>query len=203
VLGADTIGEMRFAVALLLLAGCDQTWNLDHLDHVDARKAFDVETDCPMGYNLFLNAGSRYNIVSNVASAWAAQARCAADSEGFTHLATATTRTELDALMSSLLSKQAGRWWLGAVQPTTATLPDADWLWMTGEPIDPEFWNSPDEPNDGNRVEDDHEDQFAFIDQGVMDLIDAQGMLEYGYLCECDGRAITSEAQIALDQSKR
>jgi hypothetical protein len=192
---------MRLALSLLLLASCDQTWNLDHIDPTDAGP-FDPATDCPSNYDLALVPGSRFRIGQTTRTAWNASDLCKGELVGATHLAVAPTREKLDALIGALTSRADNRWWLGTAQPTTATQPGADWLWLTGELVDASLWDSPVEPNDGNGLEDDHEDQFAFIQAGVPGLIDAQGVTLERFLCECDGRPITDDAQSAVDQSR-
>ncbi|HEY5945683.1 MAG TPA: C-type lectin domain-containing protein [Kofleriaceae bacterium] len=194
---------MRVGLTLLLLASCDQTWNLDHIDERDAAPhAFDPAADCPTSYDLAFIAGSRFHIVQTGRTAWNASDACVADSSGLTHLAVAPTREELDALIGALTSRADGRWWIGAVQPTTATAPGDGWLWATGEAIDAALWLSPIEPNDGNGIEDDHEDQFGFIEASTTGLIDAQGLTVLRYLCQCDGRPMSNDARTALDQSR-
>jgi hypothetical protein len=191
---------MRLAVWLVLLAGCDQTWNLDHIDEHDAA-AFDPSDDCPADYDLRLVRGSRFRIAQTARTAWTASDLCNADLPGATHLAVAPTRETLDALIGALTSRGDDRWWIGAVQPTGAPTPIDSWIWVTGEPIDKLLWAAA-EPNDGNGIEDNHEDQFAFIESGTPGLVDAEGLTLERALCECDGRAVAADATAAIDQSR-
>jgi hypothetical protein len=206
---------MRIAVWLVALAGCDDLFNLDHIDHkphdaalVDAAAdatsdaAFDRERDCPVNYDLALFAGSLYRITADSPFAWDAHDECNADKPGFTHLAAAQTQQELSALHASLVAKNLGIWRLGAVQPVAVTMPIEGWLWVTGEPVDMVMWTAL-EPNDGNGLEDDHSEQFAIISAQAEDrMIDLAGNLGHRAVCECDGRGVSPDAQTAVDQAR-
>ena len=77
---------------MLLLAGCDQTWNLDHIYEdkdaavVDAARdgtpidaPFDAATDCPMEYDRPLFPGSRYRLLTTPIAVWDAYDACIDD----------------------------------------------------------------------------------------------------------------------------
>jgi hypothetical protein len=191
---------MRIAVALLLLAGCDDLWNLEHLEE----GPFDPAS-CPSTYALALWPGSRFRIGDTERTAWTAHDRCSADSTTGvpTHLAVAATRDKLDALVGALTARADVRWWIGAVQPTSATEVGGDWLWLTGEPVAADLWDAPAEPNDGNGIEDIHDEQFAFIEASDAGLLDVNGITLLRFLCECDGRPVSAEAIAAVDQSRQ
>jgi hypothetical protein len=199
-------------VALLLLVGCDDLWNLERVPPADSAlmrdalvhdTGFDPAIDCPPTYDLPLFSGSRYRITDNSYSAWDTSDDCDDDTNGRTHLASAQTRQELDTLIQSLIAKGYGRWWLGAVQPAAGvTLPLDGWLWLTGEPIAPTLWTAG-EPNDSDGLEtNDHVEQFALIQDNRDGLIDLAGMFGNRGLCECDGLAVSEDAQSALSQSR-
>ena len=198
---------MRIAVSLLLVAGCDYTFNLDHLDPgaPDAPQpdAFDVATQCRSDYDLPLWPGSRFRIYTSPGAAWALSDACNDDNaDGTAHLAVAQTREKLDALIGALTVRQGVRWWIGAVQPASATTPLEKWLWVTGEPVDPSLWDMPTEPNDGDGSESDHNDQFGFIEQTSPGLVDVNGSLMMNGLCECDGHTMAAAAVAAIAQNR-
>ena len=187
---------------LLLVAACDQTWNLDH---IEPRPEFDPEMDCPMDYELELVAGSRYRITANTFNAWDSSDDCNDDSDGLTHLAVAETVDELTTLREALIAKGQTRWWLGAVQPPVGvTMPLDRWLWATGAQINKLMWAaSPQEPDDADNVEQDHLEQFAVIEEARPGLVDIDGAFGNRALCECDGDALGDAARLAIDQSRR
>jgi hypothetical protein len=200
---------MRVVVALLVLAGCDDLWNLELVPSPDAGgmqdSGFDLEVDCPPTYELRLFPGSRYRVTDNSYAAWDTADDCADDTLGrTTHLATAQTAQELAALHESLVAQSAGRWWLGAVQPKSGvTLPLDGWIWLTGEPIEMTMWSiTPLEPNDGDGLEPDHLEQFALIQDSRQGLIDLDGGFGNRGLCECDGLALSIAARSALAESR-
>jgi len=198
---------MRGAVWLLLLAGCDFTFNLDYINPVDAT-AIDTSADtfnpdmCPIGYDVSLYPGSKFRIITATMKAWDASDDCTNDLDGATHLAAALTRDKLDVLIGALTVRMQAYWWIGAVQPTNVSLPIERWVWTTGEPVDPTMWDSPVEPNDGNGIEDDHRDQFAMIGMNKPGLADVNGDSLQLALCECDGRPLADDAKAAIDQSR-
>jgi hypothetical protein len=196
---------MRIVVWLLVLAGCDDLFNLEHIDPQRdgaALDAFDPDVDCPQGYDLALFAGSRYRVTESSYAAYDSSDDCNDDKLGFTHLAVAPTNAEVTALHDSLIAKGFGRWWLGGVQPAAGvTDPIQGWLWVTGEPVDVGQW-AIGEPNDGDADEQDHIEQFMFIDETVPGLVDLLGSFGNRALCECDGRPVTEEARIAIDQGR-
>ena len=190
---------MRIVGVLLLVAGCDSLWNLEHVPPSDA---FDV-AQCPSDYDRAFWPGSRFRVVTTAIPAWEASDACNDDAAGATHLAVAATRDKLDALVGALTTEQGVGWWLGAVQPKTvmSPSPSASWLWVTGEPIDPGQWSA-NEPNDANDNEADHVEQFAKIDMTRTGLVDILGSMATDVLCECDGRPLTAEAIAAIEQSR-
>ena len=93
---------------LLALAGCDDLFNLEHIDPQSdgpAVHAFDPDVDCPEGYDLALFAGSRYRVSDDTLAAYDSSDDCNDDKPGFTHLAVAPTAPELTALHDSLIAK--------------------------------------------------------------------------------------------------
>jgi hypothetical protein len=194
---------MRIAVWLVVLAGCDDLFNLEPVERFDAAvDAFDRDLDCPADYDLTLFAGARYRITKDSLAAWDDHIDCADDRPGYTHLAVAQTQVELTIVHDAVIAKGLGRIWLGGVQPASVDMPGDGWLWVTGESIDRSQWGNT-EPNDANGNELDHLEQFVAIDGGLADkLIDYSGANGIRGLCECDGRPISDDAQMAIDQAK-
>ena len=198
---------MRGGVLLIALAGCDYTFNLDHISSRagDAQAdAFDPARQCPAAYTLELYAGSRFRIIDTPLTAWAASDDCIDDSAGLSHLANAPGRAKLDALIAAMTARQEPTfWWIGAVQPVAVTTPLEGWIWMNGEPVDVALWNMPYEPNDGEGTETDHQEQFSFIDSADPGLVDVEGLALGHALCECDGQPTSMAARVAIDQGRR
>ena len=196
---------MRPVSLLLALCGCDQLFDLERIELVDAAAidaAFDPQT-CPAEYSLALHPGTRYRIGEVYTQAWNASDDCNDDRPGFTHLAVAPGREEVDVLIAAIVARGGGRWWVGAVQPVTAPTVGGDWLWMTGEAVAAALWDVPVEPNDGEGTETDHAEQFTILEGGVAGLIDIVGSSTTALaLCECDGRPATPAATSAVDQSR-
>lgn len=196
---------MRGVALVIALAGCDYTFNLDHLRLVDAgpdapapdaRPPFDPTRDCPTSYTLQIGE-TRYRATA-AEPAWTASEECANDTDGYTHLAITPTISERDALLTALEQRTENRWWLGAVQPVNATSPGAGWLWLVDEPFSPTLWYAASEPNDLDNSEADHAEQFVIIQKTIPGLVDFIGSYMEVGLCECDGRPITAAAMTAL-----
>jgi len=192
-------------VALLLVTGCADLWNIEYVESIDAGPAdasFEPDRECPSDYQLALFAGSRYRITPDSFAAWDDSDDCNDDKVGITHLAVAQTRTELDNLIDALGPTGIGSWWLGLVQRAGAATPNDGWIWVTGETVDPALWDGPSEPNDGDGTENATE-QFGDIISNVRGLIDYDGSGGKRALCECDGRAMSAEAKTAIELSRR
>jgi hypothetical protein len=195
--------RMRVAGVLAALAGCDSMFNLDRIELVDAiaidlPPPFDPLRDC-VGYDEILFASTPYR-VTPADKAWVAYDDCADDSRGYTHLAVAETREELDALIGSTNPNPRLRFWVGGVQPRAALEHTSDWTWLTGEPIASDLWSYPPEPNDLDNNEADHAEQFVIIQYNVPGLADMIGSYDVQGLCECDGRPIEMAAARAVDE---
>lgn len=192
---------MRMGLLLVLAAGCDYTFNLDHIAPaqgsvdaplVDGRggtqgDAFDVSL-CPASYDRALQAGSRYRIVTTFATAWAQFDDCDDDLPGATHLAVLETAAEQTLVHTAQVSANQYRWWIGAVQSPLATTTKDMWNWLVGEPIATTAWAA-NEPDDLDFSETDHQEQFAVSQQDTTGIVDIGGVTSAGALCECDGRA--------------
>ncbi|HEY5921057.1 MAG TPA: hypothetical protein VIV11_05270 [Kofleriaceae bacterium] len=191
-------------VVVLLLAACDQTWNLDH---VDPPLPFDPDVNCPTDYDLTLfpvAPDSRYRVTGNTFAAWDSSDDCNDDTDGLTHLAVAATDEELAALREALIVKGQVRWWLGAVQPAVGvSMPLDDWLWVNDMQILKTLWAaSPQEPDDVDGVEQDHREQFAVIEEARPGLVDIDGAFGNRAVCECDGDSLGDAARAAIAQSR-
>ena len=194
---------MRVALIVIALAGCDDLFNLEHIDRVDGGSdaaGFDL-SKCPSTYNLVLIDSSRYRVLTAPDRAWVQSDLCNADSAGFTHVAVLETSVEAVAAQAELDKLQQFRWWIGAVQDRSAVNPGDGWIWLTGEPL-MSGWDAPVEPDDADMIELDHLEQFAVIQQGHVGLIDIAGHDIYTAICECDGRAVDPEAAIKIIASK-
>jgi len=200
-------------LCLGLLAGCDDLFNLEPIAIDDGglsteasdafESAFDPDQQCP-GYDLALYAGSRYRIISGLTTPWEAHDDCRDDLPGISHLAVASSNAERDVLLLAIENRSLSSWWMGGVQPVTATTPSDAWLWVTGEPFDKTRWAMY-EPNDAGGEVDEvmhHYEQFTVLTAGY-GLADLGAGSAFGGLCECDGRSISSAATMAIDQLRR
>ena len=77
------------------------------------------------------------------------------------HLATITSPEEQNFIVDHVVGKS--EWWLGALQSSESTSPDAGWHWVTGEPLTyTNWWGT--EPNDGgDNVENNEEDFMELV----------------------------------------
>jgi hypothetical protein len=193
----------RYALILVAVAGCDATWNLDHVPEPAARDShtFDADTDCPASYTLRLHPGSRYRVSEELATAWAQSDTCNADSSGLTHLVALETTDELAAAQTALGARSMYRWWVGAVQGPTAQTPIDAWIWVTGTPVTMGW--ATDEPDDLDFTETNHQEQFAFIQADVAGMVDIYGTEMYTALCECDGVPMSAEAATIIDINRQ
>jgi hypothetical protein len=201
---------VRIAVALLLVAGCDRLFALEHIPpggpgdapfDTPPADAFDPDLQCPATYTLALWPGSRFRIVTPEVAPWTASDDCNDDLVGATHLAVAPTSDKLAVLVGKLVMQNDTRWWLGAVQPLSVNAVTEHWLWVTGEPVDVSLWG-PNEPDDVDGLEIDHFEQFGAIDTVRSGMFDYPATTPNRALCECDGRAFTDEARVAIEQSQ-
>jgi hypothetical protein len=158
---------------------------------------------CPASYvALPGQITSRYRLITAGHPAWTQSDACVADLAGATHLVVLETRNELDsvtALVAAPTTALAGNAiWVGAVQQTTATLPDAGWLWLDGSAVT--GWGG-NEPNDRDQQEN-QDEQFARIEKTKLYLQDSAGTGSNGALCECDGKPIAPAAAAAITANR-
>lgn len=153
---------MRALIALLLLAGCDQLFNLEHLPEVhdalpDAAPcvttgvacsgtltAFVCDTTCFVSCTTHQNWGNANTICTNAGA----------------ELAVLDTQP-LDGCVSSHLSENS---WMGLVQTPNQGDPAAMWSWLaagTAEPLAYTDWRT-NEPNDNGGGEN-NEENCAFV----------------------------------------
>ncbi|HUS27124.1 MAG TPA: hypothetical protein VMZ53_01400 [Kofleriaceae bacterium] len=164
---------------------------------------FDL-TSCPSGFGAVPNLpGSRYAIHTPNGTFWAHHAYCNALLPGATHLLIPDTAQELD-ILASRLSTTVTYAYVGAVQDAaTATLPNAAWFKLDGQPLDAALWGTGD-PDDDDDIETDHYSQTALLSRASRRLDDAGGATARPALCECDGKSVAAsvEAIIAADPNK-
>jgi hypothetical protein len=195
---------VKRALLLLLTACGEDNRTAPDGDLADATvDALDLVAACP-GYDVTVDTipTSRFRMVATPVSVWAASDDCVDDTTGLSHLAIATSFVKLSTLIEELRARNIQRWWLGAVQLATATAPADSWYWVTGETVDTARWATPAEPDDSGMGETDHAEQFAVIVKTTEGLVDVAGTTTEQALCECDGRAMSAQAQAAFDATR-
>ena len=182
---------MRVALACLLLAGCDQLWNLDHIDtHDDAGRdatvsdgiASDAPSDasaCPSTFT-YNPVSQTYYLLGPTADWFTARAACKTEPHGagwFTHLAVIGNFAEYTAVYNSSLDVATYTPWVGAFDTDNGD-GQPQFRWVTDEPGAETLWGSmqPDQPDSQNCAR-------MWVPQG---MDNEQCGVAYRYLCECD-----------------
>ena len=151
---------------------------------------------CPIDYTIAVTGStSRYRISSTNASFAQHHASCNDDLPGATHLAVFDSLTELDQITSRLTQvtqPNDNRFYVGAVQMTNQATLSAGWLHFTGGAVPATMWQNG-QPDDNGDSESDHDQQLAALDSGQR-LNDVSGSIQYGAVCECDGKMIDPTA---------
>lgn len=122
----------RWCVFALYLAGCDQLWNLQHVDESDGAVDGTVAIACPNSYYLTAVGSSSHYRYSNVPMAWTdAEAACEADSP-MSHLVVVDDDNERAALLLALgRDRMYDSFWIGY---TDRRLEDT-FLWVTNQGV--------------------------------------------------------------------
>jgi len=155
---------------------------------------------CPESYAVTLpGSTSKYRPIVSNDNFWMHDDACNKDAPGDTHLAVIDSTAELAALTTVLegsVTQPTNSWYLvGCVQAPGQSTPTAMWNWFSGAtvPINTNIWgiyNSAQQPNDGDGIEDDVEN-LCILQSSQGKLLDGTGRnaLGYGAVCECDGIA--------------
>jgi hypothetical protein len=189
---------VRYALALILLAGCSQLLGLDSPAHVDANSdgprsdamSADGKADgavpatCPISYSIVTGLStSRYRVSMNNTSWDAAQAACLGDqppgNTRHTHLAVVTDDMELAAITAAATNDQ----WIGLSDRVT----EGTYVWVTDEvtaypPTSGTPWGT-NEPQAGTTI------NCVVASKSGGQLRVQQCGNARSYICECDGHA--------------
>ena len=184
---------MRWLVALLGLAGCDQLWNLQHVDQ-EPREAGAIDADlsgCPMTYGLPVDGyPSRYRYEATGTSWDGAETLCAAETTGLTHLVVLQDDDERLAIVTALAKVgSTSSVWIGL----SDRVMEGEYRWVTDErvgmpPLENPPWpaGQPDNSGTGGTEQDCVRIQGmtgaapTLFDDGECSSI-------FDYVCECDG----------------
>lgn len=196
------------AVWIFFIAGCGFESQVNAIDAAPAEHDADTpdpSIQCPASYDIAFSGPSRYRLIKAGHPVWEQSDTCNQDMAGATHLVTIETDTEFANIKSFANNLGMGTandsFWTGGVQLNTAAALSSDWLGFDGMHLF-NGWDGS-EPNDGNKDgnnnENDHEEQFIRIAKTALYFIDTAGNLNYGALCECDGKPIAATVTAAID----
>lgn len=181
---------MRWLVTAML-AGCGFEGMAAPIGEVSAPDAPALR--CPDSYR------GGYRVLTTAGTAIAHGDACAADAPGATHLAVVNDAAELATLAAAIAALELphNSVWLGGVQASDAQTPDSGWLALDGAPLISAWGGA--EPNDSDRDEDDHREQFARLERGRGYLGDSRVTDGNGAVCECDGQPIAERVRVVID----
>jgi hypothetical protein len=199
---------------LTTLAGCGFSVGSQRTDaSIDAPVDGSIDTpadaftldSCGAAY-IITHGQSRYRIVAQPLTAWAASSSCAADRSNATHLVVVDNLTEQLQIQNDVNTTPNGTnaFWVGAVQRFDAMQITAGWLSLTGGPFAGTWSSVEPTDNDGGPPYDTevHAEQFVRFDRNGQGLVDAPGLSAgHGYICECDGKPIDPVAAQAIVDS--
>ena len=183
---------MRGALVVLLLAGCDQLWNIDHVDRTDAQVTVDPDAvapppDGPMALacppSFTYNATTKtFYLLSTTPADWdTARDACRTMATGpgwFTHLAVVGAMDDYTSVFESFTEIASVTPWVGAFD-TDPTDMQGLFRWVTDEPGVPTRWGSENQP--------DQIDIQNCARMWVPDGMDNELCSSLRrYLCECD-----------------
>jgi hypothetical protein len=163
---------LHFVAVLVLVCGCDQVFGLS--------RPPDAPGPCPPTYTIELpSSPSRYRI-NDQGTTWdAAEADCANDTLGLSHLAVIDTDAERRELAAEVLSSL----WIGLTDRIT----EDSFLWVTVQgPAPPASggpWG-PGQPDDQTGAQDCVRIQGANDDATFYD--DGECASKFSFACECD-----------------
>lgn len=191
------MGAVKLALlAICVLAGCDDLFNLEPIDPSDAGAQLDAAEACPADYVTVTNAPvtSSYRYVS-LEQIWeVAEADCVNDSlTDITHLAVLEDVPEMAALHVFVETQAGGSYFRTLVGHARNVGEDPlQFYAVTGEktPRSHPPWaaNEPDnEPPSGIG-----EETIVWFETNL-DLIDGPETLPQTYICECDHRPVTRQ----------
>jgi len=173
------------------MPGCDQLWNLQHINepHVDAAVDSDLG-GCPVEYNLPIDGyASRYRYVATGTSWDGAEALCAADTEGITHLVVLEDDDERLAIVGALAKVgSTSSVWIGLSDRVS----EGNYLWVTDEPVGmPPLENPPWPPGQPDNSGTGGGQQDCVRIQGATGTAptlfdDGECSSIFDYVCECD-----------------
>jgi len=185
---------MRWLLVIVCLTGCDQLWNLQHVDQPTSEAgAIDADLSmCPTSYGLPVDGyAARYRHYATGTTWDDAETLCERDVLGFTHLVVLQDDGERMAIILALA--KAGSTtsvWIGLSDRVT----EDQFLWVTDEPVgmpprETPPWPAGQPDNGGPGAP-----QNCVRIQGansttptMFDDADCTSIIDY--ICECDGYA--------------